>query len=92
VNGRDGWTGKTYAASIAADGTAKFTGDWNLIVASNGIVTFEDDFEDDEFCYTWSGDIKVCGLMLRNPGGTPANENEFIWYSTRGTYTFSLAK
>jgi TolB-like protein/class 3 adenylate cyclase/Flp pilus assembly protein TadD len=88
ANGRDGWTGKTYAASIAADGTAKFTGDWNLIVASDGIVTFEDD----EFCYTWSGNIKVCGPMLRNPGGTPANENEFIWYSNRGTYTFSLAK
>jgi adenylate cyclase len=94
VNGRDAWTGKTYAASIAADATAKFSGDWNLIVASDGIVTLEDD----EFCYDWSGigrggrrDFKACGPMLRNPGGAPANENEFIWYSTRGTYTFSVA-
>jgi len=88
VNGRDGWTGTTYAASIAANGDAKFTGDWKLIVPSDGIITFDDG----EFCYTWAGDIKACGLMLRNPGGTPANENEFIWYSTRGTYTFSLAE
>jgi adenylate cyclase len=88
VHGRDGWTGKTYGASIEADATAKFTGDWSMIVGSDGIVTFEDD----EFCYTWSDNIKACGPMLRNPGGTPANENEFIWYSNRGSYTFSLAK
>jgi TolB-like protein/class 3 adenylate cyclase len=98
LQGRHGWSGKIYAASIAADGSAKFSGDWvpmfsgdwNTIVPSDGVITF--DADDDEFCYTWSGDIKTCGLLLRNPGGTRAKENEFIWYSTRGTFTFSLAE
>jgi adenylate cyclase len=87
LQGRRGWTGKEYAASIATDGSAQFSGDWNSIVPGEGVITFDDD----EFCYTWSGDITACGPMLRNPGGTSVHENEFIWYSTRGTFTFSLA-
>jgi adenylate cyclase len=90
LQGRNGWNGKTYTASIAADGAAKFSGDWQWIVPTDGVITFDDD--DDEFCFTWSGDIKACGPMLRNPGGTRGKENEYIWYSTRGTFTFSLAE
>jgi len=59
-------------------------------VSGDGVITFDDD--DDEFCYTWAGNIKSCGPMLRNPGGTQARENEFIWYSTRGAFTFSPAE
>jgi len=85
LHGRDLWTGKEYAASIGTDGTADFSGDWNWIVPGKGMI----EFHADEFCYNWTGGRTFCGTMYRNPGGTKARENEFIWSTGEYTFTFS---
>jgi adenylate cyclase len=85
LKGRHLWTGKDYAASIAPDGAANFSGDWGSIIPGEGVVAFEGS----DFCYNWHGGRKFCGTMLRNPGGTSANQNEFIWFTGNGTFTFS---
>ena len=33
-----------------------------------------------------------CVVILRNPGGTKAKENEYIWFDQRGAFPFSLVE
>jgi len=85
LKGRHMRTGKDYAASVALDGAATFSGDWDSIIPGQGVVKFEGN----DLCYNWTGGRKFCGTMFRNPGGTSANQNEFIWFTGNGTFTFS---
>src|SRR6185312_518918 len=80
LKGRHLWTGKDYTVSITSDGAAAFSGDWDSIVPGEGPITFKDN----EVCYNWSGGRKFCGTVLRNPGGTRVNQNEFIWFTSNG--------
>ena len=45
--------------------------------------------EDTQLCLKF-GVVSYCGIMLRNPGGTKAMENEFMWASPSGGYPFSV--
>jgi hypothetical protein len=64
------------------NGVAAFYGDWvsGGLSQENGAAHFRDS----ELCITF-GPTNYCGVVLRNPGGSRVNENEFIW---RG-YPFS---
>ena len=86
LEGRDLWTGKNRAASIAPDGAANFSGDWNSIIPGEGVI----EFHDDEFCYAWTGGRTFCGTIYRNPGGMKARENEFFW--STGEHDFTLSQ
>ncbi|MCI0431155.1 MAG: hypothetical protein L0210_11530 [Rhodospirillales bacterium] len=88
LHGRTFDTGEEHAATITADGIATLSGDW----ASLGGGTMAGSavkLESDELCFVWQGSIKFCGTVFRNPGGSRARENEFIWYQGDRAYTFS---
>lgn len=85
LHGRSIWSGQEYGAFVSADGTAMMFGDWGF---GNGIARLDGD----DLCFEWTGGTTNCGTVFRNPGGTKAKENEFIWLShLRGEYTFSQA-
>ena len=69
-----------------ADGSASLTGDW----ATYPMGTIS--FKGNDVCFTWSGNGEICGGVFRNPGGTKAMENEYIWLIDQGAMTFSQAK
>jgi adenylate cyclase len=86
LHGRSLRTGETRVASITKDGIADLTGDWNLLgdnPLTGGVVSFEGD----RLCYKFDF-VSYCGEVFRNPGGTKAKENEFIWYNGEA-FTFS---
>jgi TolB-like protein/class 3 adenylate cyclase/Tfp pilus assembly protein PilF len=85
LHGRRLWRDETHAASVTADGVAEMSGNW---VSGGGRLTGGiARFEGDELCLRF-GVVSYCGLVLRNPGGTRAKENEFIWLLGAG-FTFS---
>jgi tetratricopeptide (TPR) repeat protein len=82
VHGRSSLTGDKYAASLTDEGVASLSGVWILPVLAS--VPGAAEFKKDDLCITI--DVAIyCGAVIRNPGGTAARQNEFIW---RG-YTFS---
>jgi adenylate cyclase len=86
LQGRSLRTGEERGASITSSGGATLSGDWNLLsggARAAGVVRFEGD----RLCYKF--DLATyCGDVFRNPGGTKAKENEFIWYNGEA-FTFS---
>jgi hypothetical protein len=76
-------TGGEHHASVKPDGTAAMSGDWGYI--ADGTVRFAGD----QLCFDTIPGVGDCGGVFRNPGGTQARRNEFIWYTTRGAFTFS---
>ncbi len=66
--------------SVSADGIALKFGDWG-----GGAGTAR--FDGDRLCVVQTTTSR-CGSILRNPGGTKAKENEYIWWRP-GAYTFS---
>ena len=44
----------------------------------------------DQLCYEFDL-VRYCGDVLRNPRGTRAKKNEFIWYNGEA-FTFSLTE
>ena len=78
LRGRSLWTGAQRTASVTKDGRATISGDWG---------TFPDSdlaFYGDQLCFYKN----YCGDVFRNPGGTKAAGNEFIWYNGQA-YTFA---
>jgi TolB-like protein/DNA-binding winged helix-turn-helix (wHTH) protein/Tfp pilus assembly protein PilF len=85
MHGRSLLTGDERAMSLTADGVASLTGDWTL--HTHASIAGAAQIKNDELCITI--DVAIyCGAVIRNPGGTTARQNEFIW---RG-YTFSRVK
>jgi len=70
------WNGWEYGLSVAADGTAVSFGNWG-VGPGTGANTAE--LENDQLCFVLSTN-RMCGSVLRNPGGTRTNENEYIWF------------
>jgi hypothetical protein len=62
-----------YGVSVAADGTAISFGAWGT-----GAGTAK--LDRDRLCIVLSTTSR-CASILRNPGGTRVNENEYLWYS-----------
>jgi adenylate cyclase len=83
LHGRTLRTGAEHAAMVAPDGSATMMGDWATF--PTGTLRFEGD----AVCFVWSDSGKSCGGVSRNPGGTRAKENEFIWFLNQGAMTFS---
>jgi adenylate cyclase len=83
LRGRTFATGEEHAASITTDGSATLSGNWGSFTDGNV------QFNDDEICYVRSGGVRFCGIVVRNPGGSRAMENELIWIDARGAFTFS---
>jgi TolB-like protein/class 3 adenylate cyclase/Tfp pilus assembly protein PilF len=87
LHGRSLWTGEERLASVSSAGVAALSGDWGLLGGgplSGGNLRFDGD----RLCYQFDL-VHYCGDVLRNPGGTRAKENEFIWYNGE-PFTFSL--
>ena len=86
LHGRSLWNGEEREVSISSDGVVALSGDWGLLgggPASGGSIRFDGD----RLCYKFDL-ASYCGDVLRNPGGTRAKENEFIWYNGE-PFTFS---
>ena len=85
LHGRNIRTGNEHGAAIANDGAAALSGDWAIYSSGKAQI------EDAEMCIVWPDNQKSCGGVSRNPGGTNAKENEFIWFLNQGPMTFSQA-
>lgn len=83
LHGRTSATGEEHAASFTPEGVATLSGDWGKV--TNGEV----EVDDAEVCYVWSGGVRFCGTVVRNPKGTSATETELIWIDARGAFPFS---
>ena len=87
LHGRTLDSGREHAATITTDGIITMSGDWG-----SGDATISR-FDNDQLCFKWSTSaFEDCVTLFRNPGGTKASENEFIWLSARGAFTFSQVK
>jgi adenylate cyclase len=72
VQGRTLLEGAEWGASVALDGTAVRYGVWGT---GAGVAKVEGD----RLCFVLSTTSR-CGSILRNPGGTRAKENEYLWF------------
>jgi adenylate cyclase len=86
LHGRSLWTGEERDASITSDGVVALSGDWGLL-GGGPLTGGSARFDGDQLCYRFDL-VSYCGDVLRNPGGTRAKENEFIWYKGEA-FTFS---
>jgi hypothetical protein len=74
--------GEEYGASVSIDGgNAILFGNWGNRSGSARI-------DGDRICFVFTA-TEFCGIVLRNPGGTRAKENEFILYADDWTTPFS---
>jgi TolB-like protein/Flp pilus assembly protein TadD len=73
VRGRNQWGGGSeWGVAVAVDGTAVRFGPWGT---GAGVAKVEGDL----MCFVLSTTSR-CGMVLRNPGGTRAKENEYLWF------------
>jgi adenylate cyclase len=72
-------------ATFTTDGIVSMSGDWvsAILPLTDGTARFKGN----ELCVEFGPQI-YCGAVLRNPGGTRAKENEFIWHTSEA-FTFS---
>ena len=78
LRGRSLRSGAPRSVSVTKDGRATIAGDWGNFADSDLA------FDGDQVCFYKN----YCGDVFRNPGGTKAAQNAFIWYN--GTaYTFA---
>jgi hypothetical protein len=70
------WNGWQYGLSVAADGAAVTLGNWGAGPGAGANIA---QLEGDQLCFL-SSTSRACGSILRNPGGTRAQENEYIWF------------
>jgi hypothetical protein len=87
LHGRNLFSGEERAASFTSEGAVTLAGDWGTLSSSTspmGIARLEGA----ELCLRF-GFVSYCGIMVYNPGGTRALENEFIWLHPSGRYSFS---
>ena len=83
MHGRTFQTGDEHAASISMDGIATISGDWGALADATVRIA------DREICFAETGGGRFCATILRNPGGTRALENEYVWLDRTGAFPFS---
>ena len=82
LRGRTLGSGLEHGAFVSADGgSAMMYGDWSVGTGSARM-------EDGRLCFIWSS-TTFCSVVLRNPGGTRAKENEYILLYDGWFYPFS---
>jgi hypothetical protein len=85
VHGRYLSEGLEYGVSVGPDGTFVRTGNWgNGADESAGTARIEDD----RLCFVLTTTTE-CGRVLRNPGGSKARENDYLWFSGGWVRPFS---
>ena len=89
LHGRSLWTGEERVASVTMDGVVALSGDWGLLSGSP-LIGGSARIDGDQLCYEFDL-VRYCGDVFRNPGGTRAKKNEFIWYNGEA-FTFSLTE
>ena len=86
LGGRSRKSGRERSASLTKEGVAAMSGDWvtGIFPLTGGVARFKGD----DLCLEFAP-RSYCGPVLRNPGGTRAHENEYIWHlpSPLGTLT-----
>jgi len=82
LHGRSLKSGREYGASVSPDGTAVMFGDWGSGTATAELVS------GGRLCFVRTATTN-CGRILRNPGGTKATENEYIWFASKAAFPFS---
>jgi TolB-like protein/Tfp pilus assembly protein PilF len=87
LHGRNLFSGEERAASFTAEGAVRLSGDWGTLSSSTGPMGIAQ-FEGARLCLRFDL-VSYCGIIVRNPGGTTALENEFIWLHPSGRYSFS---
>jgi adenylate cyclase len=83
IHGRTFRTGEEHTASISMDGIATISGDWGTIANATAKVAAR------EICFAESSGGNFCATILRNPAGSRAFQNEYIWLDQTGAYPFS---
>ncbi len=73
LQGRTLESGLEHGVSVSPDGTALMFGDWGGGTGTAQIVG-------GRICFVWPTTTN-CASILRNPGGTKAAENEYIWFT-----------
>jgi hypothetical protein len=81
LRGRVLKSGEAHEMIISPGGRATLSGGWNL-------TDVEVRIDGNEVCFSQK-EAALCGVVLRNPGGLPASENEFVWYQGDQAFTFS---
>jgi TolB-like protein len=81
LHGRTLASGREHGASVSPDGTAILLGDWG---SGTGTVQMVGD----RICLV-SATTAKCGTILRNPGGSRALQNEYIWFANQASQAFS---
>lgn len=84
-------SGEEHEAVISTEGIATLSGGWASMGAGR-MADVEIRFEGDEVCFLWRKTTNLCGVVLRNPGGLGAKENEFIWHHGDRAFTFSQVR
>ena len=85
LHGRSILTGEERSAMVSTGGVATISGDW--ILGTEQLTGGAVRYDGGELCLKFTS-LAYCGPVLRNPGGTRALENEFIW-SLGSDFTFS---
>lgn len=80
--------GEVHEAIFSTQGKGTLSGGWASI-GGGRMTDVEMGFQGDEACFLWLDTARLCGMVLRNPGGLSAKENEFIWYHGDIAFTFS---
>jgi TolB-like protein/DNA-binding SARP family transcriptional activator/Tfp pilus assembly protein PilF len=81
LHGRVLRTGWEHGVSVSPDGTAVMFGGWGSGAATAKLVGAG-------VCLVRTTTTN-CGRILRNPGGSKATENEYIWFASPAAYPFS---
>jgi TolB-like protein/DNA-binding SARP family transcriptional activator len=82
LHGRTLGSGWEHGVSVSPDGTAVMFGDWGSGTATAELAG------NGRLCFVRTATMN-CGGILRNPGGTRAAENEYIWFASPEAFSFS---
>ncbi|WP_037390117.1 adenylate/guanylate cyclase domain-containing protein [Sinorhizobium americanum] len=87
LRGRVLGSGEAHEMIISPGGRATLSGAWTSIGTGN-LSDVEVHIDGNEVCFSRK-ETALCGVVLRNPGGLAASENEFVWYQGDQAFTFS---
>ncbi|HET6220570.1 MAG TPA: tetratricopeptide repeat protein, partial [Dongiaceae bacterium] len=85
IRGRGIDSGELFSMTMASDDAASFS--FGPLADTGRLQP-----QDDALCFAWPKYGRGCAAIFRNPGGTPEQENEFVWISGVDRIQFSIAR
>ena len=79
-----GWD--SFEFEVTRDNEGQIVSQGYITYFKNGRTTIENDV----LCDPWWGLENLCVAIYRNPGGTPEKNNEYVFYTLTGLFTFSI--